>query len=659
MLTEVESFLKDPEKGLIATPRAGQIAMGTRVAQTMASKGVTFVEAPVGTGKSFAYLVPAVFSPGRTVVATAKKSLQDQLVDVDIPAVKKATGKQFSFTVLKGAGNYFCQARMQGLKNRTAKAEIAAWQASFLDIASNGDVATFPGGWPAYWSEVNVDECDGQKCAFFSQCGYAKVITAAQEAHIVVTNHHVVAHQLLRRSGIFGDYRNLIIDEAHQFPEALRSAQTKELSLGVLNNLHRRYESVGGSIKSARLEQAWDAVAADLSGVDGVFPHEFVSQSLPQLQTLLTDMAADIKTVAAAQRKNDGFDEARDSTRFKSFHGTLLKVDAAVTSLTQSHPDSISSIATEDNKSGTRTITVQPLNPGGAVSGAIREVPVVVVTSGTLAINGTFNHVAYNSGLAPPSVEGSNATSLICASPFNYGKQAVLYTPKHLPKPVSGRGEERVRWVNSVSIEIKRLIEASDGNALVLFSSMSDLTDIHRELLSLGVRHPIIAQKAGRAAEAEAEYRATDNAVLLGSKSFFEGLNIVGDKLWSVIIPRLPFPVPSDPVIATKTQRLEAQHQSRGLAPGAAKVMAFQAVSVPPMLFDVLQGGGRLIRTVTDRGVLSILDPRIWTGSGSRLPKPEQAEYSGYGATLVEALKFPRRTAKFENVSQYFKTLRK
>ena len=668
MVNETVEFLKDPAKKLIEAPRAGQILMGQQVATTIDKGGVAFIEAPVGTGKSYAYLVPAALSKGRTVIATAKKSLQDQLMDDDIPKVLRSVGKKVSFTVLKGAANYFCQQRADGLKNATARAEIEEWQMCLGDIASGGDVAGYPGGYPDYWPDVNVEECSGALCKHYQRCGYAKTVKAAQESNLVVTNHHVLAHSLYRGSTLFGEYNTLVLDEAHQFPEALRSAQTRELSKAGLAALHRRYEAAGGSRPEEALEEAWDAIEGALTGIDGVFPPEFVGSEVAALQHLLGQMAQEVKAKDATTDSH-GYSvevikasELAGRAKTKSFTDALLRVSNALELLTDTSrsKDIINAVSTSDFKSATREVRIQPVTPGNAVRAPLALIPAVIMTSGTLSVGGTFAHIAMESGLPAPSEEDekSKAVGLRCASPFNYRRQAVLYTPRHLPKPVSGRSEERYAWVNAVGLEIKRLIEAANGNTLILFSANADLNDIHRKLSDLGVKQPIIAQKPGRAADAEAAYRATPNSVLLGSKSFFEGLNIKGDKLWSVIIPRLPFPVPSDPVIATKTQRLEARYLAMGMDPGGARAQTFKKVSVPPMLFDTMQGAGRLIRTVTDRGLLSILDPRIWTGSGSRLPKPNQLEYNGYGETVVNALGFPRRTSKFEDVDTYFRSLR-
>jgi len=662
MITETLEFLKDPSKGLVAGPREGQLAMAKLVATVMNTKGTAFIEAPVGTGKSYAYLVPAALSTERTVVATAKKSLQDQLIDKDIPAVKKVTGKKFSFAVLKGASNYFCEARYAGVKNATARYEVEGWKLCMGDVVSNGDVASFPGGYPDFWPEVNATDCDGDKCPLKKDCGYMKALEAAETAHIVVTNHHVLAHALVRRSGVLGTFRTLIVDEAHQLPEALRSAQTRELSKAHLHNLHRKYLDAGGTRGSKDLDTAWASFEGALTGIDGVFPPEFVSGEVPAIRAILTTMAADVKNgTGGTEDYADSKEANRVRAKTKAFTDALLRLDSALETLTDSNrsKELINCVTTPDFKSTAREISVKPVNPGNAVAAAMAEIPAVVMTSGTLSVGGTFNHIAYETGLKPPGSQNANSTGLGCKSPFNYAKQAVLYTPKHLPKPVSGKGEDRMHWVSSVSLEIKRLIEASAGNTLILFSSNADLNDIHRKLGDLGTPYPLIAQRTGRAADAEAQYWATPNSVLLGSKSFFEGFNVPGDKLWSVIIPRLPFPVPSDPVIKTKTERLEAKFQANGMNPNAARAATFTAISVPPMLFDTIQGAGRLIRTAQDRGVLSILDPRVWTGSGSRLPKAEQVEYHGYGATVVDAIGFPRRTARFENVQKYFEGLRK
>lgn len=665
MLHEVQELLKDPSKGLVKEARKGQLAMAERVVKTLESGGVTFVEAPVGTGKSLAYLVPASLAKGRTVISTAKKSLQDQLIDQDIPAASRATKSAYKFTVLKGASNYYCLARSNEVKSPAARFELSMWENDLEFTLSNGDVSTFPGGQPDYWNEVSVNDCDGKQCAHYATCGYQKALKDAAEAKLVVTNHHVVAHSFVRSSAVLGEYQTLVLDEAHQFEDALRSALSHQISKATFNLLDHKLTNAGMPKLEPTAKRHVSEMFDRLRNVTGEVPEGILLGEADYIAG---------RCAIIAKNADNALKVASDSFRRRTLmglSGLATRLTRALTTFTEQDRSAniIAHVVQPDWRSTDREIVIEPIEVGAAARESMNRVRTVVVTSATLATAGSFKRIAMSCGLPAPGdpapepgavVSGhATSTSLVVATPFDYQKQAVLYTPKHLPAPVSGKGPARDAWLDAVAQETKRLLDASNGNAFVLFTAGSDLTEVHRRLVDLGLRWPIVAQKQGAAAEAERAYRATPNAVLLGLRSFFEGVNIPGDKLWQVIIPKLPFPVPSDPVIKARTAKLVEWYVENGFEQRAAEVNAFKAVSVPAMLIDLRQAVGRLIRTSTDVGVCAILDPRVWTGTGSRLPRPEQAAYQGYGVTIVEEIGFPRRTSKFENIQAYYDSLRK
>lgn len=665
MLSEVQSLLNDPSRGLVKEVRKGQLAMAERVAKTLQGGGVTFIEAPVGTGKSLAYLVPASLSAGRTVVTTAKKSLQDQLLQSDIPAVRQATKSLFHFTVLKGANNYYCRAQGTAFKTKPEnRAAITRWEGDRTFLRNNGDVAYLPTAVPDFWSQVTARDCEGPKCEYAPMCGYMQALQAASEAKMVVTNHHVLAHTFVRGTDLFGQYDTLVVDEGHQFEEALRGAQTHRLSLATFRLLDGNLTDAG----IPRLTQGIHRTAQDLfdsvRNVSGKLPED---RDLAEAAALEGACVEKLAVVDGYLKQKSGDASARRALAAAANFLTQTARTLKVLADTDRSDNLVVHVSRPDWRSQDREIVIEPIEVGGAARESMDRIRSVVVTSATLAACGSFRDAAMSCGLPPPGEPPrtesltppfhAESTSLVVASPFDYGKQAVLYTPQNVLMPVTQPGAERDAWLDSVAEEIKRLVEASKGNAFVLFTSASDQSGVYHRLANSSLQYPLILQKQGEAADAERRYHETPHAVLLGLRSFFEGVNIPGDKLWLVIIPKLPFPVPTDPVHKARMDRLADWYQSKGADRRDAELSAFRARTIPAMLVDLRQAVGRLIRTTTDVGVCAILDPRIWTGSGSRRPNPSQTAYEGYGATIVRELGFPRRTSKFENIQAYYGSL--
>lgn len=695
----VLEYLKNPDKKLVSSPRAGQLSMAEKVVQTIREGGAAFIQAPVGTGKSFAYLLPALLSGERTVVSTSNKALQRQLAIKDVPALEKAIGKKFSLTVLKGASNYYCELRAQALKNQSAKRQIGLWKDMGDFLGSYGDLETlFTSTRPDYADDVSVEGCEEKSCEHHKTCGYYALRQKALTDSVVITNHLLLAHTLVQEadvmfsavsmakkieseggdqkqfkraealknnvSNVFGQYSTLIVDEAHQFPAALRNAQTATLARHVCSSTDKRYERAAGPA-SDKLLQVWKDWESALKPDEpfNAEQHDLqVIRATNALEGMLEGMKAarDAWTAEATRRgtKADRSDLSSLHVNLKSAAYALHAYEQTLIKIKSQYGGYVKSVQMEDFERGAKTITVQPINPGAKVRRRLQQIPSMIFTSATLAPTGDFEHIARDCGVG--SKDGTYVVrTLSCPTPFNYHNQALLYAPQHIPHAVTRAKPGRAEWVSAVASEIARLVDASAGNTFVLFSATQDMQDVAREISQLNVQYPIICQDAGQAHVAETAYRTTPNAVLFGLRSFFEGVSIEGDKLWSVIIPKLPFPVPTDPLVAAKTaQEIKYQVETKGRSLKDAEYRAFEKVMLNEMLFSTMQGAGRLIRTTTDRGVLTILDPRIWTGSAKGVPKPGQEKFLGYGLKVYKALGYTNYTAQFDDVAAFFTKLR-
>jgi ATP-dependent DNA helicase DinG len=246
----------------------------------------------------------------------------------------------------------------------------------------------------------------------------------------------------------------------------------------------------------------------------------------------------------------------------------------------------------------------------------------------------------------------------VLQTPFDYRTQAVLYTPKHIPLPVSGApgfavSPDREKYLNGLTVEIARLLRAADGNAFVLFSATSDLNEVKRRLEDEELKGIKLIEQGSDAQVALDKFMATPRSVILGLKSFWEGVDVVGDKLRLVIITKLPFPMLNDPVLKARERHEKAAAIAAGKSEQEAIGVVFRTIQVPQMVTDLRQGVGRLIRSATDQGVCAILDSRIWTGSSKRAPTSMDTKYAGYGATVVNSLGFATRTSDFKNVAAF------
>ena len=617
--------------------RAQQIAMAEAVAQAIQSNSVLLAEAGTGTGKTLAYLMPALLSGGKVVISTGTKALQDQLFHRDLPAARRALKSPASIALLKGRANYVCHHHIeQNLANgRFPNRDDAAWLAKiarFAETSTSGDRAEATGipedatAW--HYAVSSRDNCLGSECSYYKECFVMAARKAALDAEVVVVNHHLFFADLwLKDEGVaelLPACNTVILDEAHQlaetaaqfFGETVSTAQLLELSgdtkriaavkAGDFPALRRAAEELGKLTRDARLafpHSPLKATSLDLARF------EKWPDALKALTTALDELAGLLET----QAERDA-DLKNCFERAQALQQSLIRwqgEDDANNPRVRWLETTMSSLL----------MHATPLSIGAMFGPKLTErAQAWIMTSATLSMGGDFTHLKTRLGI--------DAAQTLCVdSPFDYPRQAVLYVPTGLPTPNT---PEFTEGVVKAALPV---LEASRGRAFLLFTSLRALEKARGLLVEAfkqrGWDYPLLVQGDAPKNELLARFQQAGNAVLLGSQSFWEGVDVPGDALSVVVIDKLPFQPPDDPVVAARIAHLE-----RG---GGKPFMDYQ---LPHAAINLKQGAGRLIRSETDRGVLMLCDTRI-------VDKP-------YGKLLLNALPAMTRTRKIEVVQRFF-----
>lgn len=707
MLLDAEDFLLHQYGAPGRDVRPEQVKMGVLVEEVLLNQEIALIEAPVGSGKSDGYGIPAFISASdkskyvvlpttrlgpklskdtkikrRIVISTAKKNLQHQIAEKDLPYIRQRHGADVKIALFKGKSNYACRFKVDMLKDPD-KEKMHAW----LDKNKTEDITQYVGVRPPYFGDITAEDCIGSSCAYAQAlggkpplCGYRRARQEAKDASIIVTNHHVVAQDLkLGPNRLLGAYTALIIDEAHQLPGSLRAAFSEHITQGAPSKLTRLIDraSIEGKFSST-LKMQWDAMFSNVSTYQGELkrdpfgkPAADAVATLDELRSVVTKQATEFGWVENP-RDDEESSVSKLSEDEKMFLSNLLSIRKRCEALTSAlrssaEPDANTVIfATQEKQQ--RTVSVCPINTGPLVGPKLQLIPSIVLTSGTITLNNSFNEIKYQLGLNwSHYAEGTakhpakKINELILKTPFDYGKQAFLYTPTHMPMPVGETSPARGAYIAAVVEECARLIEASRGNAFILFTAKKDQEDVYAGLLNKGVTLPLILH-SGDAETALQLFKNTPDSTLLGLKSFWEGVDIQGQKLQLVIIPKLPFSSPTDPVVRARTDKCVRElMEQEGMSEDKASKAAFRQVQIPQMLIDLRQGAGRLIRTKSDRGVLAILDPRIFTGTATRLPSPNQSvlNRNGYARDAIDAIGFTNQTIDFDLIAKGLKNWRK
>jgi ATP-dependent DNA helicase DinG len=611
-------------------PREAQQRMADAVADAMQARATLIAEAGTGTGKTYAYLVPALLSGLKVIVSTGTRALQDQLFHRDLPRVREALGARLKTALLKGRANYVCWHRLERARGegRFASRDLAAQLVqihAWAGRSERGDVAELdfvPEDSPL-WPQVtsSAENCLGSECPFWSECFVVKARQQAQEADLVVVNHHLLFADLaLKREG-FGEIlpgaHAFVLDEAHQLPELASQFFSQTVSARQLQELARDALAECGGVSGA------------LDTLQG--PVRELEQQLRELRLALDPLPprgalGGLWQDGAASAAFDGLELA-----LAALEGALGPLEERSVGLkacferAQEQHERLRAIGAQGEPGEVRwyettargfALNLTPLD----VSTPLREYRLQsraawIYTSATLAVAGAFGHLAAQLGLDEPR-------TLLEPSPFDYATQALAFLPRNLPEP----GERG--YVDAILEAVLPVLDASQGRAFLLFTSHRALREA-ADRLAVRRDFPLFVQGTQPRHRLLEEFRQSGNGVLLGAASFWEGVDVAGEALQLVVIDKLPFAAPDDPVLEA---RLDAIRR-RGGNP-------FRDWQLPSAVIALKQGAGRLIRTHDDRGVLVLCDPRLSAKS--------------YGRTFLDSLPPLPRTRELADVQAFF-----
>ena len=615
--------------------REGQLEMARAVAQAIEKNTVLVAEAGTGTGKTFAYLVPALLSGGKVIISTGTKTLQDQLFDRDIRVVREALKVPVTVAVLKGRANYVChyyvaRAQHEGRFPTRDDARYLPIIANFAQNSATGDksdLAAVPEN-AAIWSYVTStrENCLGSDCEHYAKCFVMEARKQALAADVVVVNHHLFfADVVLRDEGVselLPASNTIIFDEAHQLPETASLFFGQTVSTSQLTELARdtRIEAAASAkdfLPLPEAAQALDKSARDLRLAfreeSGRFPFQALARNRefePALATVCAKLDALVATLETQAGRSEGLE--------KCWQRAQLLAAGVRRWRDQNDPEFVRWLELFNHA---LHMNATPLSIAEVFREQIDErARSWIFTSATLSVGGDFSHYLAQMGLI-------DAATQAWESPFDYAANALLYVPKGLPEPNT---PEYTRAVVAAALPA---IEASGGRAFMLFTSLRAMREGHELLKDAfaqrGLDYPLLMQGEGSRTELLERFRRIGNAVLVGSQSFWEGVDVRGEALSLVCIDKLPFAPPDDPLLAARIERITRDGRN-----------AFVEFQLPQAVITLKQGAGRLIRDETDRGVLMICDPRLFT--------------KGYGRRILKSLPSMKGTREAAEVIAFF-----
>ena len=617
--------------------------MAEAIALAIETRGQLLAEAGTGTGKTFAYLVPALLSGGKVIVSTGTKTLQDQLFQRDLPLIRDALKVPVSVALLKGRGNYVChhhleRASTQGTFASRADAAYLPRIASFARTSTTGDkseLADVPEN-AGIWADVTStrENCLGSECADYDRCFVMNARKQALAADVVVINHHLFfADVMLKDEGLtelLPACNTVILDEAHQLPDTATLFFGEEISAGSLGELARDAEMEG--LRSARdytplrdaaqgLMQALRRFRLGAGDVPGKWLQSTVAQR-PEFAAALDALGDALAGLARelAQQAERSDELAQYAGRATDSMARLSRWREGLRERGDTSADAEWIRWLEVSAHGWQ-LRASPLSVAEIFSKQVTDVARAwIFTSATLAIGGDFALYQRELGLG-------DATTGYWESPFDYAQQGLLYLPRDLPPPNS------IEHTEAVVAAALPVLKASGGRAFLLFTTLRALSRARESLAAAmereGMNFPLLVQGEGSRSELLTRFRRLGNAVLLGSQSFWEGVDVQGEALSVVIIDKLPFAPPDDPLFAARLEHIARD--------GGNPFMDYQ---LPQAAISLKQGAGRLIRSETDRGVLMICDRRL-------VEKP-------YGRRIWQALPPMRRTRELADIEAFF-----
>jgi ATP-dependent DNA helicase DinG len=615
--------------------RESQEEMAAAVGDVLREGGELTIEAGTGTGKTLAYLVPAILSGQRVVISTGTKNLQEQLFYKDIPLVRKALNLPFTACLMKGRGNYLCLARFAQFQAQPAfRFFEEASHFETLDrwsrMTKTGDRAEIPGVPEKldFWKGISArsENCVGKECPDFDRCYVTKLRQRAAESEILVVNHHLLFADLVVRQGSYGEvipeYDHLVLDEAHQLEDVATA------NFGLMVSTARVEELVQDAEKAwnersgrARARQAVSELKRLRAAAHQLFqayePKEGKEDRYrlrPKAATPDQQRAAELFCGQLVQVRDglEGMPDPDEATVALLRRAGEMEVDLGVI-VGAADPESVSWCERRERSVALRSspIRVAPM----LRSLLLDRKRAVVLTSATLAVDESFDYVSSRLG-----VEAGR--SRLLPSPFDYRSQALFYVPRHLPSP------KDPGFTSSASSEIRSLLHASRGRAFLLFTSFANLHAVRKDL-EPDLPYPLFVQGEASRGEILESFRQTEGAVLLATSSFWEGVDVMGEQLSLVVIDKLPFAVPSDPLVSARMDWVAGQGGN-----------AFAEYQIPMAILNLKQGLGRLIRSRSDRGVVAVLDSRLAT--------------MAYGKRFIQSLPPYRLTHDRDEVQRFF-----
>ncbi len=623
--------------------RRGQLEMAQAVERALTEHHHLIVEAGTGTGKTLAYLLPALRTGQRVIISTGTKNLQEQLFFKDIPFLESLLGP-LRVCYMKGRANYLCRHKLYALRDQPILngleeidqfQKIAAWERS-TTTGDRAEIEGLPENSPL-WNKLDArtEACLGQSCPDWERCFITEMRRKALESDIVIVNHHLFFADLSIKlqaksapdAGILPEAAIVIFDEAHEledvastyFGVALSNVRFEELARDLEATLRTKLTLAGGVLSAAQLvrERARMLFGALPQG-EGRMPFTGREEFLETFGDIYLGLTNALHRLEGELERLRGVDEApgfrKRTADIREHLKFLLEAESRNTVFW------LERRSAGPLRQGMRNTYLQatPIDVSELMSEVLFEsFSSVVLTSATLAVAGGFTHIRKRLGMR----EGRE---LVVPSHFRYDRQGLLYLPPDMPDP------RESAFAAEAARRIRRILEITQGRAFCLFTSFAQMRDLHERLL-MELDFPLLLQGTASKKALLEEFRATPNAVLFGTSSFWQGVDVQGEALSCVIVDRLPFAVPSDPVVAARMRALDAEGRS-----------AFFEYQVPQAVITLKQGFGRLIRSLEDRGVLMLLDPRI--------------QRQRYGKVFLDSLPPYRITRDIAEVESFFST---
>ncbi len=623
--------------------RGAQLRLADAVSKTFADGGLLLAEAGTGTGKTLAYLIPAILSGHRVLVSTGTKNLQEQIYFKDLPVLHKALKAPFTATYMKGRANYLCLHRFEAMRDSGAQRSgdethylrlIGEWS-RHTETGDRAEIEDLPEDSP-FWGDIaaSAENCIGGDCPRHQDCFVTRMRQRAAESDLVIVNHHLLCADAAVRQSNYGEvipeYHYAVVDEAHQLEDVATQYFGRAVSTYRIDDLARDLERAAAGSLIADRDNA-DDLQTDVGRI-----RDHGRMFFATLQMLRFDVPGSggpesrirIRPAQTAVAAEEGLALAAALEAAEAditLAGNVPEEVLALARRARELRDDLRFLLRADDPAFVYFLEVRgrgvhlraaPID----VSSILREVLLdrmtgLVLTSATLTSEGSFEYLRARLGVR-------SATEVRLDSEFDYARQAILYLPRRMPDPRSPQ------FAQAAGREIVEILKRTEGRAFVLFTSYANLREV-RSIAEAELEFPILVQGTAPRSALLRDFKATPHAVLLATSSFWQGVDVVGDALSCVIIDKLPFASPGDPIVAARIEAITARGGS-----------AFGEYQVPLAVLALKQGLGRLLRHRLDRGVLAILDPRLRT--------------MGYGARFLASLPPAPVTYALDDVERFF-----